>query len=352
VGGLTAINNPGLKVDISAGVNGPVLHEFQLKTFSGLFSALSRQNLLVVGCQFFQDRAEMDGLRPPDSRVFDLSLGWIVHDSSQKWSQIASEAMKVDKMEVADVAARIGFELRAVEHRVLELSKAYSVQLRALAITQKLEDYNRFIDLNTGAVVHSVHALFYELGVLRDYIAEFISRFVLGVQKKNGEPIATMAELKIALSPSENELAKEILAITDRKAKGWLATVSAYRNLFTHVAPMEHVGKRSFAVQEYIQLDSGLRLPVLYHPLPDSALDLVKNKKRQLPFATFLEWANASSGHRPNRADQPDALTFLHDATIRMAQLADRIVGMSPVEPKMAHFGPDDVIGPIRITRS
>jgi len=349
------LDNTGSKTVLSAGLGGPVLTEFNNPAFGQLFTTLTQLGVLVVGCEFYQDVEEMQGLRPAEFRVFMTGRGWLAHDTWDKWRQVATASMRADQMDVADGAARIAFEMQAVEHRLLELCRAYTNQLRSLVVQNELEDYKRFDDLNTGPVIHCVHALFYELAVLRDYLAEFMARFVFRVQGKDGGPIRRMASLRkhLVTKPVEDPLCSEIIQSTAEEAAepGWLAVLSAYRNLFTHVAPMEQVAVRSFTVQTYIPIKGDGRLPILYHPLPANALELVRTRPHGFPFASFTDWAMASVGHRPNRNEQPDALEYLHATVNRMAELAAKLIARSPVTPERIHLGPEDTIGPITVTR-
>lgn len=355
-GGLSALDNTGSKTVLSAGLGGPVLTEFNYPAFDQLFTTLTQLGLLVVGCEFYQDVEEEQGLRPAGFRVFMSGRGWLVHDTWDKWRQVATSSMRVDQMDVADGAARIAFEMQAVEYRLLALCKAYSNQLRSLAILNELEDYRRFGNLNTGPVIHCVHALFYELAVLRDYLAEFMARFVFRVQRKEERPITKMASLRkrLVTKPVEDPLCSEIIQSTAEEAAepGWLAVLSAYRNLFTHVAPMEQVAVGSFGVQTYIAIKGDARLPILYHPLPANALELVRTRPNGFPFDSFTDWAKASAGLRPNRNEQPDALEYLHATVNRMAELAAKLIARSPVTPERIHIGPEDIIGPITVKRT
>jgi len=353
-GGLTAINNEGLRVALSAGRNSPILAEFPISRYALLFAQLASLKLRVIGCQFFQDMDEVAGIRPAEFRALADREGWVVNEARQLWRQVATNAMQEDRMDIAENAARIGFELEAVEYRLLELCQSYETQLRALAIKHVLEEYKRFDDLNSGRVIHAIHALFYEVAVLRDYIAEFVSRFIFQMTKANGEPITAMSELSSMLkrASSDDPLVREIQRITARETRGWLAELSAYRNLFTHVAPIEMFTTRSFAVQEFLSVEGAGRLPVLYHPLPPNILEGLHSRKKGFPFTTFESWAKASACHMPKRSGQPDALEYLHAAANNMGQFAKGLVARSPVAPKMLHFGPDDIIGPITVTTS
>lgn len=352
-GGLSALNNPGIKTQLCAGVEGPVLAEFNLPSFSKLFAILASLGTPVIGCEFFLDQDEIQGLRPPSFRVFYPDRGWLAYDAWGKWREVAAAALKSDQMDVADCAARIAFELEAAEYRCRELCRAYSNQLRSLAIQRTLEEYKRFDDLNSGPVIHCIHAVFYELAVLRDYLAEFIARFALPAKTKDGAPIRTMAKLSRYLSANvvDDPLSTEILQITSQveSSPGWLAVLSAYRNLFAHVAPLQQAATRSFAVQTYAALRGGGRAPVIYHPLPADVLQLVRTRSDGLLFDTFMDWAKASAQLHPDPIKQPDALEYLQSAINHLADLALRLVSRSPVPPEPIHLTPDDIVGPVNI---
>lgn len=349
-GGLAALNNPGNKLQFCAGVPGPVLGEFEIATYGSLFAHISQIGPLVVGCQFYQDADELEGLRPAPFRVYECGQGWSLNEAWQRWRQLAATAMRINILPVADCAARVAFELEAVEQRILELCVAYSKQLRALMVKREIEQYKRFDDLNSGPVINGVHALFYELAVLRDYLAEFIACYVFGIVGKKGEPVRKMAVLRKRLlaRPVEDELLVELIAATNNKdsSLGWLAVLSAYRDVFTHVAPMQQIGTRGFVVQEQLTIAGGGTLPVLYHPLPKFA----QVRSHAFPFERFEEWAKASLSHHPDRSEQPDALEYLHKAVNQMANLAKRVIVRSPIRPQPIQFGPKDAIGPITVT--
>ena len=350
-GGLTALDVPGSKIVISP-LNGPRLVEIVDPIFERLFATLTDLGLLVVGCEFFANIEEVQGLRPAEFRSHTTHRGWVAYETWEKWRQIAVTAMRADRLDVGDGAARIAFEIQAIEHRLLELSRAYSNQLRRLVVRNELKEYKRFDDLNSGAVIHCIHALFYELCVFRDYLAEFIGNYILGIKNRKGEPLRKMSGLRSRLVDLsiDDPLCREIINVTDPKAEqpGWLAVLSAYRNVFTHIAPMEHVTTRAFAIQEYVHLKGG-RLPILYHPLPANALELERTRSNGLPFDRFEDWAKASVGQRPDRTNQPDALEYIHAAVNRMADLAGRLIARSPIAPKPMHIAPADMIGPLII---
>lgn len=270
---------------------------------------------------------------------------WDLH---QRWRQIAHACVDLDEMALMDVASRIASSLAYSEMRLLDLVEAYGAQLRGRCHAAKPDRYARFKDTNSFAVYKAIHALFWEMAVLRDSLAEFASKFCF-----SRADITSLAGLVRSLrknTPAEL-LAQEILTAADDTSGGWLAIFTAYRNLFTHYAPMEQAAGTAYAIQE-MQNISGVTLPVIYYPLPSNAADLMRRRASGEPlFSTFKQMAEASAGHRPDRASEPDALEYLYDCLAQMARLAQQLGDRSPIAAKPFHFGPDDIIGGAQVIR-
>jgi hypothetical protein len=351
-GGLVALNNPGGSVQICTGQRSAVLTSFDIERFIDLYSQLWRRGHAVVGCEFYQTPDELRGIDPAQFRVFEPRIGWRCYDTGTSFRQIANAAMKLDQMALADCAARVAFELQAVEFRVLELCRAYSTQLRGCVSRGEISARRRFSDLNTRAVIHAIHALFYELAVLRDYIADFVAGHILRLESRKGTPIHSMSGLRKALKGkvTDDPLVSAILAGTstpeEGNAPGWLAVLSAYRNVFAHLAPLSLAGRGSWAIQDLLAT-MGSTLPILYYPLPRNPIDLERSRSKGVPFERFEDWLNASAEHQPRRDEEPDALQYLHASTNRMATLASELVKRSPVAPTPIVLTEADLIGPV-----
>jgi len=354
-GGLTAVNEIDPSVLISAGIDAPVLASFATPAFAGLFSHLEHLGLGVIGCRFIQSADEVVGIRPADFRVFAIGKGWPAADVYQRLRNISSTAMKRDLMVVADCAARLAFEVQAVEGRILELSTAYAVQLRGYLHEKSKHErsYQRFDDTNSVRVVLAIHSLFFELAILRDTIAEFLARVVLGDDDRLSA-VRSMAKLLPLLAKRRNsdELYERIQAAAagDADPPGWLAVMSAYRNLFTHVAPLEQVAHVHFVVFYMRSIVALGELPALYHPLPEQPIKLLKERQQGLPYTKFAEWAEASLGRNPDPAIEPDALTYLHGVVCRLVDLAVAVADRSPVAGEMLTISAADIRGPIKVT--
>lgn len=332
-----AVSGPGPDVEVLAGTDGPTLRKFEIKNYNTLFSTVANTVCSVLGCEFYETDDEVKGLYPAQFHVFQLNKGWTVFNVSQKWSEISHSAMRSNIMALGDCAARIRYEMKAIEHRTFELCVSYARQLRTRALKGEMQKSQRFSDLNSAVVVNAIHALFYELCVLRDYLAEFIAAHIFKIVDPKGNAIRKMNTLQKTLKglQSQDPLGLEILSIThkDPLSPGWLAVLSAYRDMFAHVAPLEHVSIRGFAVQEQHSLPDGQVVPLIYYPLPKNIFELSKARSQGVLFKRFDEWVEETSQHQPVRTNEPDALDYLHKCVNSMALLAEQVMLRSPISP-------------------
>lgn len=333
-------------MQIQAGINGPVLYEFQLQTYTSLIHMLAQKGFSAIGVTFIQDEDELKGIRPPEFRAWvGWQRSWRVWDSRQQWRQIAHAASQKNEMVLMDVASRIASELMYSEMRLLNLSEAYSTQLGGRAQQGVLKEFERFEDLNSPPIYLAIHALFWELAVLRDNLAEFAAKFLFGFDR-----ISTFRGLLKSLPQSKcqsDDLAIELL--TAGSDAGWLARFTAYRNLFTHSAPMEQAAGIAFAVLDQISIADGRSAPQLYYALPSNIEELAKRRSGGALYENFDELIAASVGRKPMRETEPDALCYLHASLCQMTILAEQLIQRSPVAPEMIHLTDADIIGSIKI---
>jgi hypothetical protein len=243
-----------------------------------------------------------------------------------------------------DVASRIASGLRYAEMRFSDLVNVYGVQLRGHFKLVDRKDYEAFKDLNSFAVYKAIHALFWELAVLRDSLAEFAAAFCF-----SQAGIRSMSGLMKFLKGSTlvDVLKAEILRIADPTSHGWLATFSSYRDLFTHLAPMEQAAGTAFAVQDLRKLTCGLLIPQIYYALPADVEELTRKRSKGVLFDS-LEQMAAASARKHDRASEPDALEYLHGCIDQIAVLSVALTDRSPIAAKPIQIGPEDLIGTVR----
>jgi hypothetical protein len=330
-GGVVAVNEPGPSVQIVAGMGGRNLQELRISTYESLFEVLRTHGFLILGATFVEDPKVLQGLRPPDFRAMSLNnKGWLVWDARQRWREVAFAAGKSGHMPLMDLAARIASVHRYSQMRLYDLATAYSLQLRCRLHDREAKEYQAFQDLNSFEVYKAIHALFWEMAVLRDVLAEFIATFCfsqIGVTSLKG--------LRKALNKNRpiDPLADEILQAADHSSGGWIATFTSYRNFFTHVAPMEQAANVARTVQDMRTLAGGLSIPQIYYALPEDIEDLTRRRKQGILFSS-LEELGAASFRRHDRSMEPDALEYLHRCMDQFVELSLKLVSRSPVAPK------------------
>ena len=158
---------------------------------------------------------------------------WLVREAQQKWREIAFGAWRAGRMDLLDISSRIASGLLYSEMRLSDLVNAYSSQLRGRAPTGGSKTYERFKDLNAPWVYKSIHALFWELAVLRDSLAQFAAVFCF-----SRTDIKSMKGLRGHLVNSRlaDPLADEILRASDPANSGWVPD-SAGTATFSHTLP-------------------------------------------------------------------------------------------------------------------
>lgn len=167
-GGLVAYNNPGPDVEICSGSNGRTIRKFTIGQYGALYEVLKTQGFSIIGATFVEHQEELEGLRPSQFRVAGRQCGWPLWDVREKWRQIAFAASQSNDMILMNLSSRIASGLEYGQSRLYDVAAAYSTQLCACVHKDPKLEYQAFKDLNSREVYKCIHALFWELPVLRD----------------------------------------------------------------------------------------------------------------------------------------------------------------------------------------
>jgi len=236
-GGVFASSEPGRSVvEVKAGTNGSTIRTLVISSYPILFQILQQEGFQLIGVNFVPEPARLPRLNRPEFRTFTPNKGWLPYNVKHKWRQVAVAAGRKSQMDLMDIASRIASGLSYAESRLGDLARAYSFQLGARVHQNEISEYQTFKDQNGFEVYKSIHSLFWELSVLRDALAQFLGSFCFSRPE-----IRSMKGLLKVLRgwTSRDTLADEILRITDQASGGWLGKFTAYRNCFTHLAPLE-----------------------------------------------------------------------------------------------------------------
>jgi len=348
-GGIVAINEPESDlVKLNIGLKGRTLEILRIPTYPALYTALGRQGFKIIGTTFVTGADQLDEFRAPEFRAAGLNGRWSLWDTKQLWRQIVSEAAKKNEMRLMDTASRIAAGLQFSELRLYDLAMSYSRQLKAHLKDSEPKERQAFVDTFSPGVYKDIHALFWEMAVLRDVLAEFVAIFCL---RRDG--ITTVSGLRRSLAKSESTDAEanEFMRISEKSNSGWLAVFGAYRDCFTHSAPLHQVEGVAWAVQDLLTLNNGSLVPQVYYALPQDAEELSRRRTKGPLFDSLEEMALSAARNR-DRSKEPDALEYLHLCLCQFTDLSQRLIARSPIPPLPIFITAEDIIGDIKITRT
>lgn len=347
-GGLVATNEPESNlVSVQTSVNGRKLAAFNIPAYPALFSSLVVRGFKIIGTTFVTGPDQLEGTRAAEFRVAGLNGGWRLWDTFQAWRNIVSAAAKINDMKLLDIASRISTGLQFSEMRLYDLAMSYSAQLHAHLKSDEPKEMQAFTDTFSPGVYKDIHALFWEMAVLRDVLAQFVAVFCLG-----RDDATTLSGLRKSLNktPSTDADALRFVTLSEKDQSGWMATFGAYRDCFTHSAPLHQVEGVSWAIQDLLTLKDGKTVPQIYYPLPPDAEELSRRRSKGPLFTSLKEMAENSARKR-ERSSEPDALEYLHGCLGQFTELAAQLIGRSPLPPRPVVITQDDIIGAIKVTR-
>ena len=161
--------------------------------------------------------------------------------------------------------------------RLYDLAMSSSAQLHAHLKNDEPKEMQAFTDTFSPGVYKDIHALFWETAVLRDVLAQFIAVFCLG-----REDATTLSGLRKSLNKGPSTDAVRFLALSDKATSGWMATFGAYRDCFTHSAPLHEVEGVAWTIQDLLTLKDGKTAPQIYYPLSPDAEELFQHLDQAL----------------------------------------------------------------------
>jgi len=346
-GGLVAINEPESNVvSIQTSVNGRMIAQFNIPAYRAVFSGLTSRGFKIIGTTFVTGPDQLEGTRAAEFRVAALNGGWALWDAFQAWRNIVSAAAKVNNMQLMDISSRISTGLQFSEMRLYDLATSYSAQLHAHLKHDEPKEMQAFTDTFSPGVYKDIHALFWEMAVLRDVLAQFVAVFCLG-----RDDATTLSGLRKSLkrTPSADADATRFLTLSEKDISGWMATFGAYRDCFTHSAPLHQVEGISWAVQDLLTLKDMKTVPQIYYPLPRDAEDLSRRRSKGPLFTSLKEMAE-NSGRKRERSSEPDALEYLHTCLCQFTELATQLIQRSPLQPRPVVITKADIFGDIKVT--
>jgi hypothetical protein len=192
--------------------------------------------------------------------------------------------------------------------------------------------------MNSFAIEMAVHSFLTDLATLRDYLAEFIAKYVLAPFRTDDKHIRLMAKLKSEILPhvqGKHEIVEYLEAIT--ADDGWLKILSDYRDLAVHYSPLSSADYRAWVAMKTVKQPNGAQFPSISMPLPADPAATKRARSKFDSNASWKKWQQENFGDG-NRQIGPDILQYCHEMLGRMTFLARGVGGYSPIRPKRQVF--------------
>jgi hypothetical protein len=344
-GGIRAVSDPGPLVRLRPKAADGKEITFRLPTYPALHSALIHLNLNPLGVDFFESEEEIKGYRAQTWRPYhnDLPLRYITHEAEDVWRCLAHAGYQSGDLGFMDISSRVAFEIRATSWRFREISEAYQRELRSLCEMGEFHSGQGTRTESSFFIDFAIHAFLVHACTLRDYLAEFLSRYVLhSFLKGKTKTIQTMASLRnLVLKEAKDKLpiASELWEVTDRQSQDdWLARLSAYRNLSVHSVPLMQAMERRFLFERLFRIDDQTLIPSVCFPLPPDPYSIEALRSKGSIVATIADWVEASTKHMTEQITDPDALEYCHTTLGKLMSLTHKVSNCSPISPTRAVF--------------
>lgn len=227
------------------------------------------------------------------------------------WSGIGNTAREMGNEDMANLARNVAFALRTSALRLRDCSREYAWQ-NHYAIQRKIRPDGRFSNIKSFDLDMALHSLLADIGTARDYLAHFISRYIL----VDDPPVDSMAKLynrtkKAGLTSLDlpaRQLLEAVLVICDPKhPHGWMAQVSEFRNIIIHRAPLQSLSNAGAFIHA-------------------KTLNIGNKAAYQIYFGV---------PHNPFLRESPqvDALTHFHWFLLRLREFAHLVAKTSEIRP-------------------
>ncbi len=322
-----------------------------INNYRDLYSEIYKAGFKIIGVEFYDHAMQADGLYPPTWRAFHKIEGevWPVTVCEEIWGNLANAAFKKNDYYFLDLARRIQFQITACLWELKSISEAYRRELDTQCRLRQYKNDQRFETQNSLFICMSVHAFLSNIGTLRDYLAEYTAAFLLpdALPEKRITNMATLIKDLRKLDDKSNSIVVELLTAADHNdpETGWLAQMSAYRDMVVHYAPIASASKRGFISTKSIYMQDK-EVPGIVMPLPQNPHELKQERSKGALYADIKEWIHASVD-RSSDKDSKDALDYCHWILFRISLLAMQLAGFAPYKPEIPVITSRDIKGPI-----
>ena len=345
LGGSRAISEPGGKMTILPPTPDKGSANCSLPNYRSFLPALTQEGLTPIGVEYYESQDVADGLYPPRWVSINQFSRKNNDSNIQIWRNIVNSAHDNKDYKCVDITSRVSFQLKAVETRLRDISESYNRELNAII---EIGDFNEGCSTesrNTFQIGLSIHSFLADACTLRDYLAEYLSLY----KYKPDFVITAHAGLfnkVLKKIDEEDSLTKWLLSASDTVSGGWLAQLSAYRDLAIHSVPLAYAGRKSQVFQRYRKFGGG-ELPNIFYPLPDNPIKIAYERSKNIQDSSYEEYWNRLYSIEEGIDKMftlQDALEYCWSVNSYLSSYATECAKLAPYEPKMFEFNESNVL--------
>jgi hypothetical protein len=316
--------------------------ELNIKSYQDIANELKRAiGLPILGCECFRDDEEIEGLRPASWRPVlpKRANEWPTHVAELNWSGLSNVAQKRNDPRLYLIAGAITSQFRFASVRLLDLSESYFKNIDVILksrteLSEGILVRGYFVD----QLYSSIHAAFFEMATLRDYIAEYIAYQIYRDTKTNS--MAWLFE-KIQKGGFSTELEKEIETIYG--GGGWLREFSDRRNTLGHRMPFDRLAGAGMMHFRKHVTPLGATAWLLFMPIPDAVAADFK-AGFVLP-ANDEEFGQNVIDELRTAKTREDTLTYLFGIFSQLIDFGNRLRATFPYAPEMVTITDEHILG-------
>jgi hypothetical protein len=338
-GGLrVAETTPGI------GRFGPLLDgdiTLEISSFPALGKDVRRRTgLLALGTEYLHTEEEINGSAQGDWRSVLPSRAneWPTRVAEVNWSGLSNAARLRGDARLYLIAGSITSQCRFAGMRLLDLSNLYSRNIRSLLESgDELSDHVVMRGYHSDSLFSSIHAAFFEMSTLRDYLGEYIA-FAIYSQTKPDSFNKLHELLKRRLS---TPLEREIEQIYGQPT-GWLKQFSDRRNTLAHRMPFDRLAGGGVMHVRRHETPSGELVWLLHIPVPEP-VPITHKHTFSLP-SDELQHAKQQIESMKLAATRQDTLSYLFETFGRLIDFGNRLRPTFPYPPQVFTIADKDII--------
>ena len=316
-----------------------------LPNYQSFLPVLVQEGLVPIGVDYYETQTVADGLYPPKWILINPQNRKNTDTNIHTWRDIVNSAHENKDYKCVDITSRISFQLKAIETRLRDISESYNRELIGIVEDGDFNEECSIESKNTFQIGLSIHSFLADACTLRDYLAEYLSLYKYEAYDVVASHSALLKKVLKKIDKRDS-YTDWIINGSDVKSRGWLAQLSAYRDLAIHSVPLAYAGRKSQVFQRYLKFGGG-ELSTIFYPLPDDPIKIVYERSKNIQDVSYEDYWNRLYSIKSGIDEMfklQDALEYCWNVNGYLSSYAIECSKLSPYEPKMLELNENNIL--------